>query len=357
MSDETTQADTASSDRATLAQLLMGVVTADAAETDTQDTSQDAETPVETAEDATTAPAAEAPTEPTYAAEGDEGTPQWENQAAAGKAFAALNQRVKAAEQAARDAELKAAHLAGLAEGRAAQAPATPAKPVDPFPKPSPDAFQSDEAYFDALLDWTAQKAARDAEAKAEAKYGGTLAEIKEQMAAQAWSASMSRAQVAAGDSWAAVVAYANQMQAVSPGFAADLNSAADPGKFALDAYNLATGQSTTPAVAKAPPAATKVNPTAPAPKAGADSFEALMADPANRERALRLLAAEKAARGDTPQIPTGPRGIGSSPGAQGAAEGLTVEAVRGMNNPQKLAETRGQLFGAWITGLADSDD
>lgn len=356
MSDENqTPADAPDTGRATLAGLLLGVVTADEAETEGQDGQAEAQATTGEATDASTA--AETPAQPSQEAHGDDEVPIWTGQAEAGRAFKETKAQIKALEDRLARAEAEKAYLAGLAEGRTPQQQAAeqPAK-VDAHPKPDPEQFTTDEAYFDALLEWTAQKAVREAEAK----FGGKLAALEQQASDQAWADSMARAEIRAGEAWDNVVQWTNHMQQTSPGFAADLNASKDPGAFALkafgDAYRLATGQPFNPAAVKTPtpstPAAAPAasTPAAPAPKAqAADPIAALLADPAAKETLLRALAAEKAAQGETPQVPTGPRGVGSGPGAQGVADGLTVEAIRAMNNPQKLAETRAKVFGAWI--------
>lgn len=351
MSDET---QTPTPEQApSMGALFLGVVTGETeSDEQAQDTEQGAETPD------TPAPEAAAPgpegQETTTPPPADEEIAPLVNQQEVGRAFKAKNDTIKALEDALRKAEAEKAYLAGLAEGRTPQQQAAeaPKAKVDDDPEPDPAKFEDDDAaYFAAVRAWDRRQAVKEAEAK----FAPRLQAAEEFAADQAWNASMARAQAAAGDSWDAVVAYTTHMRQVSPGFDADLNAAKDPGAFALNAYRLAVGLAPVPAGATPPPSATPKVPTpAPAPTAGATSIDALLADPKQREAVLRLLAAEKAAKGEVPQVPTGPRGIGSSPGAAGAPDGLSVEAIRTMSTP-KLEEARGVLFGNWIQSIENA--
>lgn len=274
--------------------------------------------------------------------------PLWSGQEEAGRSFAEkireaneAKEAARKAEEAARAKEAEAAYWRGLAEGRGPVAQAK-VETKDEDPEPDPEKFQDDAAYYAAVRAWDRRQAAKEVRAELLPE----VQALKEHAAEQAWAASMARAEATAGSEWDAIAAYANHMQKVSPGFAHDLLRAPDPGRFVLDTYRLARGQAPAAAVTPATP---KAPTPAPASAAGAPTLEALLADPAQRASVLRILAAEKAAQGVIPQVPTGPLGVGSGPGAQGAADGITVESIRAMNNPQKLEETRAKVFGAWI--------
>lgn len=278
-------------------------------------------------------------------------TPVWAGQEEAGRAFAEKQREIRELKERLEAAEREKAYQAGLAAGRAPEAQAKPAQKVDEDPEPNPDNFQDDGEYFNAVRAWDRRQAAKEALAsvlpQVEALKAVT-AKQQEEAAERAWSASMNRAAEAAGNDWASVVAYASQMMAISPGWNADLNAAADPGKFALDAYRAA--RAGLPTATPAAPAAAV--PQAPPPAAQAPDLATLLADPAQQEAALRLIAAQRAAAGVVPNVPhPGPRGAGSGPGANGVPDDpavFTVEAAKAAK-PAQLAEMSKAVFGDFV--------
>jgi hypothetical protein len=278
-------------------------------------------------------------------AAGADDVPQWSGQQDAGRAFAALQKQL-------RDAEAQAAYFRGQAEARAPQpAPVEPPKakaPEDPEPNPDhyPAGPEGDAAYFRDLRAWDRREARR--EALAEVLPDVTA--LKEAQADQAWNNSMALAEARVGkQDWPAVVAYANHMQQISPGWAKDLNNAKDPGRFAEDAWRLATGKGPAPAITPAAAAA------APAAKPGAVDANALLATPEGRQQLARMLAEQAAKQGEQPPIPPGPRGLGG-PGAPGPTDTLTPEAIAAIKDPQKLRELQGQVFGKWAFSESAAD-
>ena len=340
-------------ERTTLAALMLNVAQGPVAEDgteaieDQQDASQgDAE-----------APAAEEQPEPEQATEptGDEPeveVPAWPNQEAAGRSFAEANRARKAAEDAANKAAAEAAYWRGLAEGRtpAKQAEAAQA-PADDDPEPNPDSYSDDGRYFADLR----ARDRRQAKKEAVAELAPGVQSMQEFMAQQAWDNSMALAQATAGEAWPQVVAFTNQMRQASPGWEADLNKAANPGAFALNAYRQAVGQ---PAVATVPQKAAPTQASTPAKPGAPVDAAALVNDPAHQQAVLRAIAAQKAAQGVIPQVPTGPRGVGSGPGAAGAPDlAATVESIRNTSNPNVLKKEQGRVMASWLGGGNGTDD
>ena len=327
MSEETNQ-PAAAPENLSMGSLFLGIVADDAAPAPET-------TPEPTAETPETLPVALEPVSPPPASPAVDDVPIWEGQREAGAAFKVLKDEL-AAEKA------RAAYLAGLAEGRTPQQQAAeqPAAKADEDPQPDPEKFTDDTAYYDAVRAWDRRQAVKEVRAELLPE----VQALKEHAAEQAWASSMSRAEAQAGADWTHAAAYANHMQQVSPGFAADLLNAKDPGRFVLETFKLARGQAQAPAATPAAPIPTP----APAIAAGA-TIETILADPAQREAALRILAAQNAAKGLVPNVPPGPLGVGSGPSAIGAQDGITVASIRATNNPQKLEETRAAVFGAWI--------
>lgn len=264
----------------------------------------------------------------------DDGVPAWTGQEEAGRSFKAMRDKY----------EQDLAHLRGQVEmlARVQQQPAAqpqqPAAKAEADPKPTPEQFDDDLSFIEALTDWKV----RQAVAPIETKVGGqaeTTADI-------AWERSMLRAEKAAGDAWHEVANWTNAMAAASNGFAADLARAADPGAFALKAFQAATGKSFTPAPA-----------TPPAPAAAAPlTVQDLLKDPARKAEVVQLLAAEAAAKGATPDSSPnlGPRGVGGGPGAGGVPDAsLTVDAIRTERDPGKLKSLSNQAFQGFLSGPA----